>query len=1696
MNSIFTVSKRAPHGTGPRKSENGSGRRAQKWTGPDTKTNDGAMCSIKRAPVWTGLDARLMRKMEKSLKSATLAESLDKYDASVQVAYRLYPGVRNCEREILNSPRGALQSSEDGDADVSEEEEDEDPNLDFGHVFKMFGSPENSPKINNAWLPKELEEWSTYSDDVDDNPSLTTDWATVEATMLCMRQLYRARDFEDYGIAIIQFLKAFTGRTACSMFSDVVSHAITLLRGVGCKQSGGTNIFSELRGLLATAKAVSQHPLLLKFKRVLWYVLSFATLAKVGVTFDNFYYSQAEAEQMKKEYTSEAGYLHAVFDGVTNLLERLVDCYQKGSWSPLLASGAAYARWCDEVYDLKAKSTLLHNPTACGFSYHEYLGRLDAAIDDGTTIIKFEQDKKVATGIKRLLTDLEILRSNELTKKAARASRDAPFSVLYYGGSSLAKTTIQDLMHVHFAKVHGLPDGDEYKYTRISADQYFSGFMTQMWSIVVDDIANLNPNLGLDPSMGEVLQLRNNAAYCPPQADLADKGRTPVLCELLQASTNTKMLNAHSYYNNPLAIMRRWNFVVTVTLKAQYALHPGGVIPDPHARMLDGSKVPVPAPGEYPDIWEFEVEKVIASQNSTVNKQVPAFAPVMKTSSIYEFMAFMSQESTIFRQQQASIKQGAQVFKDVTVCKRCFMPAKYCSCTAGILQSSEMTEGAGKAIIAAGAVLMAACVPKVLRRVRTAVQSVVPTVEVTCTEVGTRVAKKIAGNLLREAKDTIAPKLIDILADEGYLSNHSSEHLYQGESEEEESLRQRLLELSLPSEVPEFCWYESIQIKLLSLPVAQRFMTEKRWVGEMMRRFGAKTRRLHNQVLRSTTFGTGYLAVLNTLLSVAALTAVYSVVTWLFPKQKKRGVKQGTSESDLFTKDEKPNPWYKETYTPSKFDYSPLTTSWKSLKPAQVEERIMRNVLHVRASYTNAKGDKCGRDYRILCLEGQMYVTNSHNVPVDDVMMTVVQTASTSGISSNFKVRLHPGDFYRDPQHDLVFFRLRCTPPKASLTGLLVTEKFTGICPGAMLVRNEDGSTQRIGLQALQRSIEDVGDTVNMLLVRGEADIVTISGHCGSPYLGYFPMGPVLLGLHILGGYTRTVACVIMSRESVDKAREALKAEFIQSGSPDLRDVDGTAIDLVELHPKSTFRFIEEGTANVYGSLPGFRAAGKTKVTKTLIHETLEEAGYEVSMGGPVLNHWMPWRLAGIDIVQQEHTINAPILDACVDSFVSSILRELPPSALREVRVLSIDATVNGLPGVKYIDRMNLTSSMGFPWNSSKENFLIEHGQFGEWEHYVEFTPDIMERVEKMRAAYAQSTRTMAVFRAHQKDEVLPMMKVLAKKTRLFSGGNGPLAILMRQHYLALVRCIQLNKFIFEAAPGTNTTSLEWCDFYHWLTKFGTDRIVAGDYSKFDKKMSPAVLLAAFRVLESILEAAGFSEEEMTITRAMKWDVVFALTDFNGDLVEFWGSNPSGHILTVIVNCMANSLYVRYAWATSGHCLSQFRENVSLLTYGDDNVMGISPDVSDFNHCVIQEELSKIGVIYTMPDKETASVPFVDISEVSFLKRSWVFSHDVGSYVARLEHDSIAKSLMYHIPSKVVCTERLAFDSMYGALREYFYYGREIFEGKRLLFESVVEKHGLKAYGKAFPTYLELVAEYLGNGLDRSPDGKCKQCAA
>lgn len=679
------------------------------------------------------------------------------------------------------------------------------------------------------------------------------------------------------------------------------------------------------------------------------------------------------------------------------------------------------------------------------------------------------------------------------------------------------------------------------------------------------------------------------------------------------------------------------------------------------------------------------------------------------------------------------------------------------------------------------------------------------------------------------------------------------------------------------------------------------------------------------------------------------------------------------------------------------------------------------------------------------------------------------------------------------PEHDVAVLTITQLPPFKRLTSLFPKKDFNATGKGFILARKEDSSVKVLNfIRAKRNDNTDFSHFHDKFFVHNvytvAVDEPTLDGYCGSPYIMMTPQGPVLLGIHV-AGLDSVAQCLFYPRELIDKF---IGEEQIISGAPMLSS-ESVSRDVGELSKKSVFRYIPDGSATIYGSFSGFKITPKTRVQQTPMNAFLQEKGYSTKYTKPVMAGWKPWRIAALDLVNPVVDIDHSVLKVITKQFSQTILNQLAKDDLNMLKVYDDFTALNGAAGVTYVDKMNRNTSAGNPWKKSKKFFLTAIAPRGENLEPVEASPEIMDRMHEIINRYKNGERVHPNFCAHLKDEPVTHAKREIGKTRVFSGAPFDWSLVMRKYFLSSIRVIQRNRFIFEAAPGTICQSSEWGDIYKYLTTFGENQIVAGDYKAYDKRMPPAFILAAFDIMISIcIESKNFDEEDIRIMRGIAEDTAYPLTDFNGDLVEFYGSNPSGHPLTVIVNSLVNSLYMRYVYYTMNpkkEVLS-FIDNVKLMTYGDDNIMGVSPETPWFNHTTIQKSLSTMGITYTMADKTSESVPYIPISTASFLKRTWRFDDELKAYLCPLEHESIEKSLMVWTRSKTICWEEQAIAVISSAAREYFFYGRKAYLSRIELLKELIKTMDIENYlmfdkhgnSITFPRYDELVEQFEAAG--------------
>jgi len=788
-----------------------------------------------------------------------------------------------------------------------------------------------------------------------------------------------------------------------------------------------------------------------------------------------------------------------------------------------------------------------------------------------------------------------------------------------------------------------------------------------------------------------------------------------------------------------------------------------------------------------------------------------------------------------------------------------------------------------------------------------------------------------------------------------------------------------------------------------------------------------------------------------------------------------------------FVKETNQNVWYVANPTIATFDIPIASRSLATATDSELRDIFDKNCVAVAV-----KAGIVTTTLRGIFVIGQKLLLPAHAFKqgYTDYSVSVIRSDVSSTHNTNYTFSLKCSQLVIMKDKDLCMIEVTGLPPHKDITKFIMSNE---VCPsrGFELMRHISGELELIPFFNLHKEFQvpvaELGISADIFM--GVSARETADGMCGSMCVGTTPRGPIIMGMHLLG-YGSNVGFVAFDQNDIQTLLKhpSFKQMNVQGGGSPILSCSKRAYNIQPLHHRSLLRYLPKVNANVYGTLSGFVPNQKSKVCATPLQQhILDKYGREVAHGAPYLGGYHAVKQNVEHMVVPLNNYNKAYLKECVVAFSNDIINGLPESSKKELITLSDKAAINGLPGVKFIDSINRGTSMGFPYNTTKRAFLLPDVD-EEYPDGVTFTTEVMEDMRRIENLYKEGKRAYPIMSGHNKDEALSLAKVLARKARLFTGAPAGWSIIVRKYLLPFVRVVQKNQFLFEAGPGLVCQSNAWDLVRDYLTQFGLDQIVGGDYEKFDKKMLADFILAAFDVIIKIMEHVGASPQELLVIQCIAYDIAFPVCNINGDLIEFFGTNPSGHPLTVIINSIVNSLYVRYCYRSLNpeQVVSNFKEFVALFTYGDDNAMGISKSIPWFNHTTIQKSLAEIGVGYTMADKLSKSVPYIHIDQASFLKRTWRWDERMQVHLCPLEEESIFKSLTVWVPSESIDEYAQFVEVVSSAVQEYFFYGEEKFEEMRNYFMHLITSSSpfdLYVTKSTFPTYEILEKRFKENSM-------------
>lgn len=379
------------------------------------------------------------------------------------------------------------------------------------------------------------------------------------------------------------------------------------------------------------------------------------------------------------------------------------------------------------------------------------------------------------------------------------------------------------------------------------------------------------------------------------------------------------------------------------------------------------------------------------------------------------------------------------------------------------------------------------------------------------------------------------------------------------------------------------------------------------------------------------------------------------------------------------------------------------------------------------------------------------------------------------------------------------------------------------------------------------------------------------------------------------------------------------------------------------------------------------------------------------------------------------------LLKEAAEDFKDVILSNVTP--LRpKVDLISIDVAVCGLPNTPGYEPLEWSTSEGFPLRSIRPKgvkgkkwlFDLEEsesgyklkGMHGELKRQL-FINHALRRLGK---------RCPTVFTDCLKDTCIDIEKCkIPGKTRIFSISPVQYTIAFKQYFGDFLASYQSARLRAEHGIGINVDSLEWTELATLLTTHGP-KIVAGDYKNFGPSLMLKCVEECFNIILSWYTRYDPNEERQQIRRVLLSEILEAEHLCLNTLYRVPAGIPSGSPITTPLNSMVNSIYLRCAWKyITQQSFFIMRDNVKIVTYGDDVCMNVSDEFIDsFNTETLSAFFSRYNIIFTDIDKTDNIIKFRTLDNVTFLKRSFKI-HPVLKHVflSPIDEQSIRKCVSW-----------------------------------------------------------------------------------
>lgn len=733
--------------------------------------------------------------------------------------------------------------------------------------------------------------------------------------------------------------------------------------------------------------------------------------------------------------------------------------------------------------------------------------------------------------------------------------------------------------------------------------------------------------------------------------------------------------------------------------------------------------------------------------------------------------------------------------------------------------------------------------------------------------------------------------------------------------------------------------------------------------------------------------------------------------------------------------------------------------------------QLIYNKLYKNTALVTARSGREFITMRCIFIKGRAVVVPAHLLQIGGEL--IMDFSTSYGVYDN--INLQDCECYDDADLDLALLVLPGNVtefPDISMHFISEHDVCYGDISSGMLYKH-DGHLAATGMLQCLQDMSKISKIDYFLDVNGSSipchtikcvryQTHTMAGMCGSPIVVSNPkISRKILGFHVAGSREEGYATIVTS-EYINKVLSMVTLQLAPI-EPEIKQLDSTPEILVGAEGRIGFIGVVDKGKGVF-------SMNKTDIIKSPIFEEIYSSKTLPSLlkRTKILDPMSK----GIAKYFDKSVYIAGDLEYLRKDLVSEY--KVLPILDKEKQILTIDEAINGCDTYEFLTPMNLDTSVGYPYinmslpiGKAKRKLLVLDN--GRWQLGDIIKQRYDYRLEQARKGFAIPT----IWVDNLKDERRTIQKVIDGKTRVFVTGPCDYTILFRQFFLGFTSFIMNNRLEQECAVGINPHSFEWNRLWNRVNSISNGNWIAGDFGAYDGRLPTQVMRVVCDVVNDWYDDGA---ENRLIRQVLFMSLYGSYHIVDNIVYRVNHGNPSGNPFTAVMNSIANTILMRYAFMDIGKDrywdMSHYRKWVRATNYGDDNLLCVHEIADDYNMINISKSLENVGVVYTSTDKDGLLRKWTDREKVVFLKRAFVYNKRVNAMLAPLNFDSVTEMLNWIRSGQPVRDAMMA--NVRSSLLEMFHYGEARFNCFKEELDRCLIKHKLRPESSRWTTYLNV----------------------